>query len=108
MPTLAAQRCEHHAQREAVARCPACTRYFCRECVTEHDGRVLCAPCLQQLLRGSAGRRQGWRWGIRCLCAMGSVVMLWLLLYWLGQTLLTLPDAFHEGTFGQDSTGDSQ
>ena len=108
MATLAAQRCNHHAQREAVALCLACSRYFCRECVTEHDGRVLCAPCLHQLLHVSAGQRHGWRWGIRCLCGLGSVAVLWLLLYCLGQALLTIPDAFHDGMFWPESTGDSQ
>ncbi|MBT8374528.1 MAG: rhomboid family protein, partial [Deltaproteobacteria bacterium] len=35
MKDLALQRCNNHGQREAVARCPKCRRYFCRECITE-------------------------------------------------------------------------
>ena len=46
---LSAQRCFNHAGREAVARCPECSRYFCRECISEHRGRVVCAGCLASL-----------------------------------------------------------
>jgi hypothetical protein len=108
MTALAAQRCDHHARREAVARCPACSRYFCRECVTEHAGRVLCTTCLHKLLRVPDSPRQGWRWGVRCLCCMVSFAMLWLLFYWLAQTLLTLPDTFHQGTLWYDRPGEQQ
>jgi hypothetical protein len=38
---------------------------------------------------------------------MGSFVMLWLLLYWLGQALLTMPDIFHAEMSAQDSSGES-
>jgi hypothetical protein len=31
-----------------VARCPECRRFYCRECVTEHDDRLLCASCLKK------------------------------------------------------------
>ena len=48
--SLRQQRCILHPNREAVARCPGCGRYFCRECVTEHDGRVLCAACISRLV----------------------------------------------------------
>ena len=32
MNDLLYQRCFNHVLREAVARCPECLRYFCREC----------------------------------------------------------------------------
>ncbi len=60
MTELWTQRCQFHALREAVARCPECQRYFCRECVTEHDERLLCASCLRKLLeRSSPDKRRG-------------------------------------------------
>lgn len=31
-----------------MARCPECRRFFCRECVTEHDDQLLCASCLRK------------------------------------------------------------
>jgi len=40
------QRCWNHEAREAACRCPACGRAYCRECVSEHEGRLLCAVCL--------------------------------------------------------------
>jgi hypothetical protein len=43
---IAHLRCQQHPHREAVARCPNCSQSFCRECITEHDGRMLCLPCL--------------------------------------------------------------
>ncbi len=108
MEALAAQRCNHHAQREAAARCPACARYFCRECVTEHAGRVLCAACLHALLHLSDGPRQGWRWGVRGASAVVSFAMLWLLFYWLAQALLSLPDTFHAGTSEYETSGEQR
>ena len=44
--SIALQRCWHHEQREAVCRCMACQRSYCRECVTEHEERFLCTACL--------------------------------------------------------------
>jgi len=63
MPPGAIQnRCWNHEEREAVCRCPGCGRPFCRECVTEHQARLLCAACLEKAARrsstgGGAGRR---------------------------------------------------
>ena len=98
---LTQQRCFHHGTREAVARCPQCRRYFCRECVTEHDDRLICAACLakRSAARGSGAAR--WRavaTGGECLVA---VLTAWLFFYGLGRALLLLPDAFHSGTLWQ-------
>jgi len=66
---LAYQRCLNHTFREAVARCPECGHYFCRECITEHEDRVVCASCLRKLVESSAGGR----------AALGvSVLFLWM------------------------------
>ena len=51
------QRCFNHAGREAVARCPECGQFFCRECITEHEDRVLCSACLKKLTRRPLARR---------------------------------------------------
>ena len=45
---VARQRCLNHPAREAVARCMACTGYYCRECVVENEGRLTCATCLEK------------------------------------------------------------
>ena len=98
MRTLADQRCFNHAQREAVARCPSCGKYFCRECITEHEDRIICAACLGKLARGSLLRRRGFAGLIRAgQCVLGLLAA-WFFFYLLGESLLSLPSAFHEGT----------
>ncbi len=101
MENLAAQRCFNHALREAVARCPQCHRYFCRECVTEHDDRVICAACLAKLARTTSLPRRtfaGFVHAVECLLA---IVAAWFFFYLIGESLLKLPTSFHEGTVWQ-------
>jgi len=100
MNELSDHLCFHHRARAASARCPQCERFFCRECVTEHDGRVICAACLKLLLEGS---RKSKHPALRqtmtmVLQAALGVVTCWLIFYILGQTLLRIPSRFHEGT----------
>jgi len=44
-------RCLFHPLREAAARCPHCGGTFCRECVTDEEGKLACPPCLRRLAR---------------------------------------------------------
>ncbi len=101
MQELASRRCRHHFNRAAVARCPGCSEYFCRECVTEHEDRVLCVNCLQRLHHAESSTRHSWRWLVRLLGCAVSVTFLWLVWYGVGQMLLALPDTFHDGLLGQ-------
>ena len=98
LANLANQRCYNHGRREAAARCPECGRYYCRECVTEHDDRVVCAACLARLA-GEDGHAQD-RWGMtmRAVQVAVGLLVVWLFFYALGQGLLALPDSYHEGT----------
>ncbi|MFC1823359.1 rhomboid family protein [Thermodesulfobacteriota bacterium] len=91
------QRCRNHQFREAAARCPECGRYFCRECVTEHDDRVLCTSCLKNNLKASPLR--SFRFGsvIRILQLLSGTMIVWLFFYYFGQLLLSLPSSFHDG-----------
>jgi len=98
MRILADQRCFNHAQREAVARCPSCGDYFCRECITEHEDRVICAACLTRLARIPLLRRRGFAGLIRTGECLIGLMAAWLFFYLLGEILLSLPTAFHEGT----------
>jgi hypothetical protein len=83
------QRCWNHELREAVCRCPACGRHFCRECVTEHESRLLCATCLQSLSHAAPkGRRV--RATVAPLAALGSLLLSWWLFYIGGQILLEI------------------
>jgi hypothetical protein len=92
------QRCFHHEFREAASRCPICLRYFCRECVTEHEDRVLCTECLKKVvvresLRAGVGRRI-----LRGLLPIAGLLMAWLFFYALGRALLLIPAQVHDGT----------
>ncbi len=42
-------RCLNHSERFAAARCLSCGSSYCRECVTEHQGRMTCAACMKRL-----------------------------------------------------------
>jgi len=55
--SVSGQRCWNHGVRMAAGRCPACQFFYCRECITEHDGRMLCAGCVQK--QTAAGTSEG-------------------------------------------------
>jgi hypothetical protein len=98
MPLLAHQHCLNHAAREAVAQCPQCRHFFCRECITEHDDRILCAACLRLATPAAKASRRPWRAlgrvGLGCAGFLTAV----LFFYWAGQMLLLIPTPFHDGT----------
>lgn len=87
-----------HEFREAVARCPVCRNAYCRECVTEHEGRVICAPCLRIILstRG-AGRRRFLRFFAAALPVAG-LLLAWIVFYGVGRVLMSIPASVHDGT----------
>ena len=100
MTDLSRQRCANHRDREAAARCPECRRFYCRECVTEHSGRVICAACLQQKLQPHSPKKpSAWRHtaSLSMQAALGFL-LLWLFFYTLGQILLRIPSPYHEGS----------
>jgi hypothetical protein len=102
---LIQQRCFNHMRREAAAKCPECGRFFCRECVTEHSDRVLCAACLKRIFpheERHPGRGKIFRHGMLTIL---SFFLLWFLFYGLGRLLLLLPSTFHEGTIWPQTSG---
>ena len=102
MNDVVTQKCFNHRHREAAARCPQCERYFCRECVTEHDDRVICAGCLRKIAaprRRVAPRLAGL---LAVLRLAAGIMVLWLFFYYIGQGLLRLPSSFHEGTLWRE------
>ena len=90
---LALARCDLHPEREASARCLECGRDYCRECVVDHRGRLLCRRCLASLATVSAGERG--RGLARRLASLSAVaigfLVAWLAFYSLGRLLLLLP-----------------
>ena len=101
MEILAQQRCANHLQREAVARCPDCKCCFCRECVTEHQERVICAACLRKLETPKPEQRKEFSVCIHGLQGLAGLLILWLSFYFLGRVLLSIPASFHNGTLWQ-------
>ncbi len=98
MANLLHQRCFNHSLREAAARCPACGRFFCRECVTEHEERVVCAACLRKLVKPPFTQRSGFVALARAAQFAVGLFTVWLFFYLLGALLVSLPDSFHQGT----------
>jgi hypothetical protein len=93
----ARERCSNHLAREAVARCPECRRFLCRECATEHDGRIICSICVGKLHQARSKEGLG-RWPADIgLCLLGLIAA-WFFFYIAGQTLLSIPSSFHEGS----------
>lgn len=90
------RRCFHHAGREAVGRCTVCRRDFCAECVTDHDDRLVCSRCLDEL----AVIRPGSGGGLRRMGAILSTAALllacWCLFFFLLRGIAALPVAVHE------------
>jgi hypothetical protein len=100
--TLHQTRCLNHASREAAARCPECGNFFCRECVTEHHGRILCATCIQKEVSSTETPSSNWlKSGATIFSSsvqfLTSLLFLWLFFYAIGQLLLSIPDSFHSG-----------
>lgn len=104
-------RCLLHPLREAAARCPHCGGTFCRECVTDEEGKLACPPCLRRLARPRAPKASPARWFRQILAGLTAYACLtalfWALLRWrmytpeehlnLGQVIKRqLPGQSHE------------
>jgi hypothetical protein len=102
MAELFLQRCLNHARREAIARCPECGQFFCRECITEHENRIICAACLKKLSRTPFLKSPAFLQALRIgHCLLGFIVA-WFIFYLAGELLLRLPASFHEGALWKD------
>ena len=102
MTSPASARCLNHPNREAAARCPQCGRFFCRECVTEHENRVLCASCLRRILAGEKKKRRSPAALFATAQAVAGLWLAWIFFYYLARILLAVPSAFHEGSIWKD------
>ena len=98
MAALSEQRCRNHAQREAVARCPECRRFYCRECVVEHDDRMICSSCLRTLTSRETPRRRHLRAVWRLAQCAVCFVAVWMAFFLLGRALLRIPSPTHDNT----------
>jgi hypothetical protein len=103
---LQQQRCLNHGEREAVARCPSCGFYFCRECITEHDERILCASCLKKQTPQTARPRRSFAPVVRTMAALCGLMIAWFFFYVVGRVLLATPTQFHEATVWKSKVED--
>lgn len=99
MSTLTYTRCYHHNDREAVARCPECAHYFCRECISDFQGKALCAQCLSLMIaRDTHPKKTPWV-SLKIILALSGVTLAWFLFYTLGTLLMKIPVEFHVGQY---------
>lgn len=103
MQDLVKRRCFNHPDREAVARCPECGRFFCRECITEHEDRVLCAACLGKLSAAPKSKRKRLALITRFVQSAIGIWLIWIFFYYMARILLSIPSSFHEGTLWQEA-----
>lgn len=94
MNVLIDQRCRNHAAREAVVRCTSCRGYFCRECVVEHRGRMMCAACVSAPPAGAP--REKSRTAAWLVLGAGGLLLAWLIFYYLGALLARIPSDFFD------------
>ena len=92
---LTFQRCLIHSDREAVARCPSCAHYFCRECVTEHEGKFLCSNCLQRRPARIRPARATTKWFKAALGMFFGLSVAWIFFYLVGRLLILIPANLH-------------
>jgi len=108
MSNLIHQRCFNHSLREAAARCPECGHFYCRECITEHHDRVICAAYLKKLVKSPFVQRRAFIGMLRAFQCLLGVFTAWLFFYFVGQTLLSIDSSFHEGTLWQSKWLDQE
>jgi hypothetical protein len=96
---LAARKCLVHFDREAAARCPLCHEFFCRECVTEHDNRFICASCLRELAVKKTAPKQSVAWLTLPARICFGFLLAWTVFYLLGRLLLLVPPSVQDGSF---------
>ena len=98
MTGLIHQRCFNHALREAAARCPSCQQFYCRECITEHDDRLICAACLRKINARDVSMESFWAALIRAFQVVLGLAVAAVFFFLVGRTLLSIDTSVHEGT----------
>lgn len=87
--TVADEKCWYHAARAAAARCPECEKYYCRECITEHEGQVICATCLDALTTEEEREEQA-SGLFSIVYGLLGMLLSWLLFYVISRSLIEL------------------
>ena len=92
------QTCLNHPTREAAALCPTCKRPFCRECITEHDYKMICANCLADLRKAKTEKKREVRLPLMpVLQVVIGLIVLWTIYFQIGEILVNIPVELHDG-----------
>jgi len=86
-------RCLFHPLREASARCPHCGGTFCRECVTDEEGKLACPPCLRRMARPPAPKPSLMRGLRQILAGLTALVALVALIFGLLRWRVNTPES---------------
>ncbi|MCP3921761.1 MAG: rhomboid family protein [Desulfobacterales bacterium] len=95
---ISSSKCHNHLQREAVAVCLKCGRFYCRECVTEHNDQVICSSCLMVKDEPIFKKFKLRKPFIYSLLFCIGIFSAWIFFFYIGDMLLSLPSDFHDGT----------
>lgn len=85
-------RCLFHPLREAAARCPHCGGTFCRECVTDEDGKLACPPCLRRMARPHAPKLSPMRRFRQVLAGLAALASLMALFFVMLRWRVNIPE----------------
>jgi hypothetical protein len=88
--SIARQQCWIHTQREAVCRCLDCEHFYCRECVSEHEGRLLCAACIHRLATRLASPAKTSRIPWVPVAALLGILISWTVFFVFAQAALEI------------------
>ncbi len=95
MTQFSQQRCFVHPSREAVSLCLECRRAFCRECVVDHDGRLICAGCIALLRTPMAQVNRVRRRLFSAVATALAIMLCWILFYMAGRLFMMAEPAHH-------------
>lgn len=95
MTSVASRRCFHHPQREAAAMCRECRRTFCRECVIDSGGELICASCLRVRVKPKVEGRTRFRALAGVLQVGAALVASWFFFYMTGRIFVTVEPPLH-------------
>lgn len=85
-----------------------CTQHFCRECVTEHEDRVICAVCLRKLTFKPEAKKRNFSGLKRFFAAGCGFLLIWMMFYLAGRMLVSIPEEFHDGSLWKASAFDQE